>query len=108
MTPGAKDGQKPGIDVPGIPQHVIQRGVNRCACFRDQLDREFYLASIGEIAAQYEGIPMDDPIQRQPDITLAKEVLYWQPQISLEQGLERTIQYFDATLSKSLWAEAAE
>ncbi len=56
----------------------------------------------------FKPLPIDDPVQRQPDITLAKEVLHWQPNISLDQGLERTIQYFDATLSKSLWAEAAE
>ena len=42
--------RRPRIDAPGIPQHVIQRGVNRCACFHDDLDREFYLAAIGEVA----------------------------------------------------------
>ena len=56
----------------------------------------------------FEPLPIDDPVQRQPDITLAKEALHWQPNVSLDQGLERTIQYFDATLSRSLWAQAAE
>jgi len=36
----------------------------------------------------------DDPVQRQPDISLAKEKLHWQPQIALEDGLARTIEYF--------------
>jgi len=39
-------------------------------------------------------LPQDDPTQRQPDITLADEILKWQPQTSLEKGLERTIAYF--------------
>ena len=41
-----------------------------------------------------EPLPQDDPKQRQPDITKAKEVLGWQPSIELEQGLEKTIDYF--------------
>lgn len=39
-------------------------------------------------------LPDDDPRQRQPDITLARKVLGWEPTIALEEGLERTIQYF--------------
>ena len=39
-------------------------------------------------------LPQDDPTQRQPDITLADEILKWRPQTSLEKGLERTIAYF--------------
>jgi UDP-glucuronate decarboxylase len=39
-------------------------------------------------------LPSDDPRQRQPDISLAKEVLGWSPTTELEQGLERTVRYF--------------
>ena len=39
-------------------------------------------------------LPQDDPVQRKPDITLAKEMLGWQPTIPLEEGLEKTIAYF--------------
>ena len=39
-------------------------------------------------------LPQDDPKQRQPDITLAKEKLNWNPQIKLEEGLIKTIEYF--------------
>ncbi|MFT5760222.1 MAG: UDP-glucuronate decarboxylase [Alteromonadaceae bacterium] len=39
-------------------------------------------------------LPQDDPKQRQPDISLAKEELDWQPTIDLENGLKRTIAYF--------------
>lgn len=41
-----------------------------------------------------EPLPADDPKQRQPDIGLAKKVLGWEPTIPLEQGLERTVDYF--------------
>ena len=39
-------------------------------------------------------LPQDDPRQRQPDITLAKSALGWQPQIALDEGLVKTIDYF--------------
>jgi UDP-glucuronate decarboxylase len=39
-------------------------------------------------------LPEDDPMQRQPDITLAKKILGWEPEITLEEGLQKTINYF--------------
>jgi len=39
-------------------------------------------------------LPSDDPVQRQPDITLARQALDWEPKVSLDQGLEPTIEYF--------------
>ena len=39
-------------------------------------------------------LPADDPKQRRPDISLAKEVLGWEPRVPLEEGLDRTIAYF--------------
>jgi UDP-glucuronate decarboxylase len=39
-------------------------------------------------------LPQDDPVQRRPDIRLARETLDWQPKVPLEEGLERTIAYF--------------
>lgn len=42
----------------------------------------------------YEPLPSDDPKQRQPDITQAKEKLGWEPKIPLEEGLKHTIKYF--------------
>ncbi len=44
----------------------------------------------------FEPLPSDDPIQRQPDITLAKEIMQWTPTIDLEEGLRKTIGYFQA------------
>jgi dTDP-D-glucose 4,6-dehydratase len=46
-------------------------------------------------------LPPDDPRQRQPDITLAKTELGWQPKVSLDEGLRKTIEYFDALLGLS-------
>ena len=48
----------------------------------------------------YEPLPKDDPLQRQPDITLAKKELDWQPVIKLEEGLKKTITYFDQLLKE--------
>jgi UDP-glucuronate decarboxylase len=46
----------------------------------------------------FKDLPSDDPKQRQPDITLAKEKLGWQPTTALDDGLNKTIAYFDALL----------
>lgn len=43
-------------------------------------------------------LPSDDPLQRKPDITLAKEKLAWEPTIQLEEGLKKTIAYFETIL----------
>ena len=42
----------------------------------------------------YRELPEDDPQQRQPDISLAKSELGWEPAIKLEEGLKKTIGYF--------------
>ena len=39
----------------------------------------------------YEALPTDDPQVRQPDITLAQELLGWEPQVELREGLRRTV-----------------
>lgn len=46
----------------------------------------------------YKPLPQDDPKQRQPDISLARQKLNWQPEIDLEQGLLKTIEYFKKVL----------
>jgi UDP-glucuronate decarboxylase len=46
-------------------------------------------------------LPADDPTQRQPDISLAKEKLGgWEPKVPLREGLTKTIEYFDQLLSE--------
>ncbi|MFA4955677.1 MAG: UDP-glucuronic acid decarboxylase family protein [Candidatus Methanoperedens sp.] len=43
----------------------------------------------------FKELPQDDPKQRRPDITKARELLGWEPKVGLEEGLERTVEYFD-------------
>ncbi|MCL2770362.1 MAG: GDP-mannose 4,6-dehydratase, partial [Solirubrobacterales bacterium] len=62
---------------------------------------EFTLLELAEVVKKvtgssseivHEALPVDDPQQRRPDITLARELLGWSPQVSLEEGLRRTIE----------------
>lgn len=46
----------------------------------------------------FEALPVDDPRQRRPDLTLAKEILDWEPKIDLKEGLLKTIEYFKEQL----------
>lgn len=48
----------------------------------------------------YVDLPQDDPKQRKPDITMAQQNLDWEPKVKLEEGLKKTIAYFDALLKK--------
>ncbi len=45
-----------------------------------------------------EPLPPDDPVQRQPDITLAKELLSWEPEVGIDDGLKKTVDYFKGSL----------
>jgi UDP-glucuronate decarboxylase len=68
---------------------------------------EFSILELAEIVKKLTGskskiikgpLPPDDPMQRQPDITLAKNELGWSPTIQLEDGLKKTIEHFKGTL----------
>ena len=68
---------------------------------------EFTMLELAELILELTGsrsklvflpLPQDDPMQRQPDITLAKQELGWEPGIALKEGLEKTISYFDKLL----------
>ncbi len=48
----------------------------------------------------FKPLPQDDPLQRRPDIVLAKKRLDWEPRIKLEEGLEKTIAYFKNVLTE--------
>ena len=65
---------------------------------------EFIILELAELVIKKTGssstlffkqLPQDDPKQRKPDITLAQTNLAWTPTISLEEGIDRTIHYFD-------------
>jgi UDP-glucuronate decarboxylase len=68
---------------------------------------EFTIKNLAEIVIRltrstskliYKPLPEDDPLQRQPDISLAKKELDWEPQIPLEEGLIKTIEYFKSVI----------
>jgi UDP-glucuronate decarboxylase len=70
---------------------------------------EFTIRELAELVREIVGssveiihkpLPQDDPRQRQPDITVAKSTLGWEPKVPLREGLKRTISYFDALLAK--------
>ena len=52
-------------------------------------------------AIVHKPLPSDDPTQRRPDISLAQDKLHWSPQITLEQGLRKTIEYFEELIVKN-------
>jgi UDP-glucuronate decarboxylase len=69
---------------------------------------EFTMLQLAELTLKLVGgrskivhrpLPADDPKQRRPDISLAKSVLKWEPEVKLEDGLSRTIGYFRQQLS---------
>ena len=68
---------------------------------------EFTMLELAEKVIQFTGskskiifqpLPQDDPRQRKPDITLAKDMLQWQPKVDLDEGLKNTIKYFENIL----------
>jgi len=70
--------------------------------------KEFTIRELADVIREVVGsrapviqlpLPQDDPKQRQPDITLARKVLNWEPRIQLKQGIEATVAYFDKLLS---------
>jgi UDP-glucuronate decarboxylase len=46
----------------------------------------------------YKSLPQDDPVQRRPDISKAKELLGWEPKIQLKEGIERTANFFKSVI----------
>ncbi len=55
----------------------------------------------------FEPLPVDDPKTRQPDISLARKLLGWEPKVGLDQGLERTVAYFREALERQSATAAA-
>ena len=51
----------------------------------------------------YKPLPQDDPKQRQPDITRAKKILGWEPKVSREEGLKKTLEYFKSLPKDELY-----
>jgi dTDP-glucose 4,6-dehydratase len=54
-----------------------------------------------DVPIVHEELPADDPVRRRPDITLAREVLGWEPQVPLRDALERTCEWYRAELAQA-------
>jgi UDP-glucuronate decarboxylase len=76
---------------------------------------EFTIRQLAELAIEmtgsrskltFQALPQDDPRQRQPDITKAREVLGWAPTVPLREGMRHTIAYFDGLLSEGMQVAA--
>jgi UDP-glucuronate decarboxylase len=64
--------------------------------------------AVGEdVRIRFEPLPQDDPTQRQPDITRAREWLGWEPKIQLAEGLRRTVEHFRERLGRTLQRRSA-
>ena len=50
----------------------------------------------------YKPLPKDDPMQRQPDITKAKEILGWEPKVGREEGMRKTFEFFKGLSKEDL------
>jgi len=48
----------------------------------------------------FKDLPNDDPKKRKPDITLAKDLLDWEPKVTIDEGLVKTVGYFKKVLNK--------
>jgi len=64
------------------------------------LAREVIRLTGSKSSIVYKPLPEDDPKQRRPDITAARELLHWEPKVALEEGLRSTIAYFEKCLKK--------
>ena len=63
-----------------------------------QFAEEIVRATGSKSNLTFEPLPVDDPKQRRPDITKARSLLSWEPQVDLAEGMERTIQYFRSVI----------
>jgi dTDP-glucose 4,6-dehydratase len=54
----------------------------------------------------YQPLPVDDPKQRKPDITRAKQLLGWEPKVSRAEGLKKTYDYFRSLPKELIWKKA--
>ena len=66
---------------------------------RELAEKVIALTGAGSELVQHP-LPTDDPRQRQPDITLAKQLLGWEPKVALDEGLGRTVEYFRSVKSQ--------
>ena len=84
---------------------------NHCGPINIGNPNEFKIKELAELIIQkinpkleisYLPLPQDDPLQRKPDISLARRELLWEPKINIKEGLEKTIPWFKDEILKNL------
>jgi nucleoside-diphosphate-sugar epimerase len=95
------------METEGLEGEIVNLGNPEERTVLDLAERVIRLAgSASDI--RFEGLPRDDPQRRQPDISLAKARLGWEPRIPLDDGLPRTIAWFRSAIAEGAPALAAE
>ncbi len=93
--------------VRGLGKLMDQEGVHRPVNLGNPV--EVSILSFAELVREqtgtasqirFEPLPLDDPVRRRPDITQARKLLDWVPEVELEEGLRLTVDYFDDLLHK--------
>ena len=84
----------------GLGTPVVNTGNPGEYTIRELAEKTLALLPDSTSRIVYAPLPGDDPKRRKPDITLAKELLGWEPQVPLDEGLAKTIDYFRTTFSK--------
>ena len=65
--------------------------------------KEIILLASSEQKIVFKPLPIDDPMQRQPDISLAKKLLNWEPKVSRKEGMKATFDYFKSLNQEELY-----
>ena len=71
----------------------------------NELAEEVLKLTEADVKISYKPLPEDDPKQRQPDITLAKSILGWEPKVERAEGLRKTFEYFKTLSKEELYKE---
>jgi UDP-glucuronate decarboxylase len=90
------------IGMMAMPDHVtgpVNLGNPHEITVRELAERIVTMVGSGSRIV-HRSLPQDDPMQRCPDISLARRVLGWQPTVPLEEGLRRTVEYFERVLTR--------
>ena len=82
---------------PGLAGRVVNLGNPAEYTIRELAAATAQLAGV-DLRTEQRPLPLDDPARRRPDITLARTLLEWEPQVRLEEGLRKTLDYFRSAL----------
>jgi UDP-glucuronate decarboxylase len=88
------------MNLPSPPAHPVNMG-NPTEFTMLELAQEVLRVTGSSSSIVHRPLPADDPKQRRPDITFAKDLLSWQPEVSLSEGLKQSLRYFQQEVSSA-------